>query len=64
MMMARGKVGGGLGKMGEGEWETQAPSYRMKKSWGHKIKRKDYRHRHCHSNVSGQTVATLGVNIA
>ena len=33
-MVARGEVGGGMGKMGEGEREAQASSYGMNKSWG------------------------------
>ena len=34
LMVARGEVGGGMGKMGEGEWGIQASSYGIHKSWG------------------------------
>ena len=30
----RDRAGGGGGKMSEGEWETQASSFGMTKSWG------------------------------
>jgi len=32
-MVARGERVGGMGKMGEGEWEIQASGYGMNKLW-------------------------------
>ena len=32
-MVARGKEGGEMGKMGEEEWDIQSPSYGLNKSW-------------------------------
>ena len=32
-MAARGEVGEGMSKMGEGEWEIQASSYGVNKLW-------------------------------
>ena len=34
LMVGRGKGGGGMGKMGEGEWEVLASSYGMNESQG------------------------------
>ena len=33
-MVARQEIGRGMGKIGKGEQEVQASSYRMNKSWG------------------------------
>ena len=33
LMVARGEESGEMRKMGEREWEIQATSYRMNKSW-------------------------------
>lgn len=33
-MFARGEEDKGMGKIGEGEWEVEASSYEMNKSWG------------------------------
>ena len=42
----------GWAKMGEGKWEVQAPSYRMKKSQGGKIQHRDI--------VNGIVIALCG----
>lgn len=36
LMVAKGEEGGGYGQMAEGEWEVQASSHGMIKSWDEK----------------------------
>ena len=49
-MVARGKGGSRMGKMGEGDWEVQASSNGMNKSWAE---------RHNTGNIVNGIVITL-----
>ena len=41
LMVARGKRGGRMGNIGEGEWEIQPSSYGINKSWEQKAQPKE-----------------------
>ena len=43
--------GGGMGEMGEGDWEIQASSYGMKKSWEQKARHREYSQLYGHKVV-------------
>ena len=62
LMVVREEEGGGMGKIGEGEWEIQASTYGMTKSWGYKAQHREYSQWYCNSIVWWQTVATAAEN--
>jgi len=50
-MVARGVGAGKMGKMGEGEWEIQASSSGMNKSWKEKAQPREYSQWYCNNIV-------------
>ena len=50
--------------MGEGEWEIQASSCEMSKSWGQRVEHREYSQWHYNSAVWVQVGATVVANMA